>query len=117
MRHYGELSRGAELSSPRQFFPYCAIAMCGYDFREGGGLGGSVCEHPLGFDWKVGSRGIPGQSVGGWKSVGRAVGSMKLGTGPFPRSVAPLNLRVAHFAFRNRVSNSIQTAASKSAQA
>jgi len=63
--------------------------MCGYDFREGQGLGGSVCEHPLGFDWKVGSRGIPGQSVGGWKSVGRVVGSMKLGTGPFPRSVVP----------------------------
>src|SRR5207247_2878002 len=28
-------SRGAERSSPRQFFPDCTIAMCGYDFREG----------------------------------------------------------------------------------
>jgi hypothetical protein len=35
MRRYGELSRGAERSSPRQFFPDCTIAMCGYDFREG----------------------------------------------------------------------------------
>jgi hypothetical protein len=37
VRHpcYGELSRGAERSSPRQFFPDCTIAMCGYDFREG----------------------------------------------------------------------------------
>src|SRR5258708_37609105 len=34
MRRYGELSRGAERSSPRQFFPDCTIAMCGYDFRE-----------------------------------------------------------------------------------
>jgi hypothetical protein len=31
MRRYGELSRGAERSSPRQFFPDCTIAMCGYD--------------------------------------------------------------------------------------
>jgi hypothetical protein len=35
MRRYGELSRGAERSSPRQFSPDCTIAMCGYDFREG----------------------------------------------------------------------------------
>jgi hypothetical protein len=35
MRRYGELSRGAERSSPRQFFPDCTIAMCGYDFRGG----------------------------------------------------------------------------------
>jgi len=42
-----------------------------FQLPTGGGLGGSVCEHPLGFDWKVGSRGIPGQSVGGWKSVGQ----------------------------------------------
>src|SRR6266480_7830253 len=35
MRRYGERSRGAERSSPRQFFPDCTIAMCGYDFREG----------------------------------------------------------------------------------
>jgi len=35
MRRYGELSRGAEWSSPRQFFPDCTIAMRGYDFREG----------------------------------------------------------------------------------
>src|SRR2546430_15822234 len=35
MRRYGELSRGAARSSPRQFFPDCTIAMCGYDFREG----------------------------------------------------------------------------------
>ncbi len=35
MRRYGELSRGAERSSPRQFFPDCTIAMRGYDFREG----------------------------------------------------------------------------------
>src|SRR5260370_14604072 len=88
-----------------------------FQLPTGGGLGGSVCEHPLGFDWKVGSRGIPGQSVGGWKLVGRAVGSMKLGTGPFPRAVAPLNLRGPHFDFRHQVTNSIQTAASKSAQA
>ena len=27
-------SRGAERSSPRQFFPDCTVAMCGYDFRE-----------------------------------------------------------------------------------
>jgi len=37
MRRYGELSRGAERSSPRQFFPDCTIAMRGYDFREGQG--------------------------------------------------------------------------------
>src|SRR4029453_19282469 len=37
MRRYDELSRGAERSSPRQFFPDCTIAMCGYDFREGHG--------------------------------------------------------------------------------
>src|SRR6266852_5150365 len=30
-----ELSRGAERSSPRQYFPDCTIAMRGYDFREG----------------------------------------------------------------------------------
>ena len=35
MRRYGELSRSAERSSPRQFFPDCTIAMCGYDFRKG----------------------------------------------------------------------------------
>jgi hypothetical protein len=35
MRRYGEISRGAERSSPRQFFLDCTIAMCGYDFREG----------------------------------------------------------------------------------
>src|SRR5260221_3899910 len=35
MRRYGELSRGVERSSPRQFFPGCTIAMCGYNFREG----------------------------------------------------------------------------------
>src|SRR5260370_36293620 len=35
MRRYGELSRDVERSSPRQFFPGCTIAMCGYDFREG----------------------------------------------------------------------------------
>ena len=35
LRRYGELSRGAERSSPRQFFPDYIIAMCGYDFREG----------------------------------------------------------------------------------
>jgi transposase len=35
MRRYDELSRGAERSSPRQFFPDCTITMCGYDFREG----------------------------------------------------------------------------------
>src|SRR6266403_555134 len=35
MRRYSELSRGAERSSPRQFFPDCTIAMRGYDFREG----------------------------------------------------------------------------------
>ena len=35
MRRYGELSRGAERSSPRQFFSDCTIAMCGYHFREG----------------------------------------------------------------------------------
>jgi hypothetical protein len=34
-RDVGEPSRGAERSSPRQFFPDCTIAMCGYDFREG----------------------------------------------------------------------------------
>jgi hypothetical protein len=37
MHRYSELSRGAERSSPRQFFPDCTIAMCGYDFREGQG--------------------------------------------------------------------------------
>ena len=37
MRRYGELSRGAERSSPRQFSPDCTIAMRGYDFREGQG--------------------------------------------------------------------------------
>src|SRR6266478_3422062 len=37
MRRYGELSRGADRSSPRQFSPDCTIAMCGYDFREGQG--------------------------------------------------------------------------------
>jgi hypothetical protein len=35
MRRYGELSSGVERSSPRQFFPDYAIAMRGYDFREG----------------------------------------------------------------------------------
>ena len=35
MRRYGGLSRDVELSSPRQFFLDCTIAMCGYDFREG----------------------------------------------------------------------------------
>src|SRR5262249_4399029 len=35
MRRYSELSRGAERSSPRQFFPDCTIAMRGYNFREG----------------------------------------------------------------------------------
>ena len=35
MRRYGELSRGAERSSPCQFFLDCTIAMRGYDFREG----------------------------------------------------------------------------------
>src|SRR5260370_37478936 len=34
-RRYGGPSRGAERSSPPQFFPDCTIAMCGYDFREG----------------------------------------------------------------------------------
>src|SRR5260370_38171774 len=37
MRRYGERSRGAERSSPRQFFPDYTIAMRGYDFREGQG--------------------------------------------------------------------------------
>ena len=29
-------------SSPRQFFPDCTIAMCGYDFREGQGPPGNA---------------------------------------------------------------------------
>ena len=45
MRRYGELSRGAERLSPRQFFPDCTIAMCGYDFRERQGVGRSF--------WKI----------------------------------------------------------------
>jgi hypothetical protein len=38
MRRYGELSKGAERSSPRQFFADYTIAMRGYDFREGQGI-------------------------------------------------------------------------------
>src|SRR5258708_38920097 len=37
MRRYGELSRGAERSSPLRFFPDWTIATRGYDFREGQG--------------------------------------------------------------------------------
>src|SRR5438034_461073 len=48
MRRYDELSRGAERSSPRQFFPDCTIAMCGYDFREGQGPGAAGWTHPPG---------------------------------------------------------------------
>src|SRR6266511_2356383 len=48
MRRYDELSRGAERSSPCQFFPDCTIAMCGYDFREGQGPGAAGWTHPPG---------------------------------------------------------------------
>jgi hypothetical protein len=51
MRRYGELSRAAERSSPRQFFPDCIIAMRGYDFREG---------HPVGPQGSAGERGEAG---------------------------------------------------------
>src|SRR5262249_49678632 len=54
MRRYGELSRGTERSSPRQFFPGCTIAMCGYDLREGHGKVGAVKLWPAGPQLVVG---------------------------------------------------------------
>src|SRR5436853_775980 len=52
MRRYGELSRGAERSSPRQFFPDCTIAMCGYDLVLAPEKYNSICS-PAVLEWRV----------------------------------------------------------------
>src|SRR6266446_9679785 len=64
MRRYGELSRGAERSSPRQFSPDCTIAMCGYDFREGQELYSPILWRLIRLLWRIDSSGPTSTTLG-----------------------------------------------------
>src|SRR6266699_1881884 len=86
MRRYGELSRGAERSSARQFFPDCTIAMCGYDFREGH-------YHPLGHRRRRARSQIRGGIGCAWPLYSSNLGGIGLLTQPAARR-APLSTKI-----------------------